>query len=85
MIELEPFVATQSWVNKEYSKGLRTHPCGSLVLRISKVEVFPTFTTWGKPVRKSRTKLHKGMVQTQSLKLNDELWSNGTMVLNSEL
>uniref|UniRef100_A0A674C2H3 CCAAT-binding factor domain-containing protein n=1 Tax=Salmo trutta TaxID=8032 RepID=A0A674C2H3_SALTR len=35
MIELEVCMATQSWVNREYRRGLRTHPCGAPVLRIS--------------------------------------------------
>ena len=53
-------MATQSWVNREYRRGLSTHPCGAPVLRISEVEVlFPTFTTWGRPFRKSRTQLHR--------------------------
>jgi hypothetical protein len=39
MIELEACMATQSWVNREYRRGLRTHPCGAPVLRISGVEV----------------------------------------------
>ena len=60
MIELEASKATQSWVNREYRMGLSTHPCGSPVLRISGVEMlFPTFTTWGQPVRKSRTQLQE--------------------------
>ena len=47
MIELEACVATQSWVNREYRRGLRTHPCGAPVLRISGVEMLlPTLTTW---------------------------------------
>ena len=29
MIELEACVAMQSWVNREYRRGLRTHPCGA--------------------------------------------------------
>ena len=67
-------MAMQSWVNRDYRRGLSTHPCGAPVLRISEVEVlFPTFTTWGRPVRKFRTQLHKGGVQTQGLKLDDEL------------
>ena len=32
-------MATQFWVNREYRRGLSTHPCGALVLRISGVEV----------------------------------------------
>ena len=45
------------------------------MMAISKVEVlFPTFTTWRGPVRKSRTQLHRGpRVETQGLKLNNEL------------
>jgi hypothetical protein len=39
MIELE------AWVNKEYRRVLSTHPCGAPVLRVSEVEMFPTFTT----------------------------------------
>ena len=32
----------------------------AIVLRISEVEVlFPTFTTWGWPIRKSRTQLNR--------------------------
>jgi hypothetical protein len=60
MNELEACMLTQSWVNRENSRGLSTHPCGAPVLRISEVEVlFPTFTTWGQPVSKSRTQLHR--------------------------
>ena len=51
-------MATQSWVNREYRRGLSTHPCRAPLLRVSEVEVFPTFTTWGRPVRNSRTQLH---------------------------
>ena len=29
MIELEACVATQWWGNREYRRGLRTHPCGA--------------------------------------------------------
>ena len=48
------------------------HPCGAPVLRISEVEVlFPTFTTWGWPV-KVQDPVAQGGVQTQSFKLNDE-------------
>jgi hypothetical protein len=44
------------------------------VLRISKVEVlFPTFTTWGQPVRKSRTQLHMVGFRPRVPELNDEL------------
>ena len=67
-------MATQSWVNREYRRGLSTHPCGAPLLTISEVEMlFPTFTTWGRPIRMSRTQLHRVGVETQGLKLNDEL------------
>ena len=71
MIELEACVATQSWVNKEYRRGLRTHPCGAPVLRISGEEMLlPTLTTWGRPVRKSSTQLHRAGLDDE---LDDEL------------
>ena len=60
MIKVEVCMATQSWVKREYRRGLSTHPCGAPVLRTSEVIVlFPTFTTWGRPVRKYRTQLHR--------------------------
>ena len=73
-------MTTQLWLNREYRKGLSTHPCGDPVLRISEVEVlFPTFTTWGE----ASQEVAQGGVQTQgpSLMMNLE----GTMVLNAEL
>jgi hypothetical protein len=30
-------VATQSWVNREYSRGVRTHPWGAPVLRVWRI------------------------------------------------
>jgi hypothetical protein len=39
MMELEMCVATQSWINMEYRRGLSTHPCGTPVLRVSVAEV----------------------------------------------
>ena len=77
-------MATQSWVNTEYKRGLSTHPCGAPVLRISEVEVlFPTFTTWGWPIRKSRTQLHRAGSRPRVSSLMTSL--EGTMVLNAEL
>ena len=66
MIELETYVATGSRVNREYRRGLNTHPCGAPVLRINEVEVFSTFTTLGRPVRKSRTQLHRVGFRTKA-------------------
>ena len=41
-------------------QGVQEWAVGPLVLRSSVVEVlFPTFTTWERPVRKSRTQLHR--------------------------
>ena len=48
------------------------HPCLAPVLRISGVEIlFPTFTTWGRPV-KVQEPVAQGGVETLGLKLNDE-------------
>jgi hypothetical protein len=72
-------MATQSWVNREYRRGLSTHPCGAPVLRVSEVEMlFPTFTTWGWPVK----------VQDPSWRPRDSslmMSLEGTMVLKAEL
>jgi hypothetical protein len=74
MIELEACMATQSWVNREYRRGLSTHPCGASMLRISEVEImFPTFTTWGRQREEVQVPVAQGGVETQGLKLNDEL------------
>ena len=73
MIELEACMATQSWVNREYRRGLRTPPCGAPVLKISGVEtLFPTLTTWGRPVQEVRHPAAQGGVETQGLELNDK-------------
>ena len=77
-------MAPQSWVNRGYRRGLSTHPCGAPVLRISEVEVlFPTFTNWGRPVRKSRTLLHRAGFRPRASSLMMSL--EGTLVLNAEL
>ena len=66
-------MATQLWVNKEYRRGLSTHPCGAPPLRVSEVEMlFPTFTTWGRRV-KVQDPVAQGGVETQGLQLDDEL------------
>ena len=62
-------MATQSWVDREYRRGLRTHPCGAPVLRISGVEMlFSTFT----PRQNVQDPVAQGGVKTQGLELNDE-------------
>ena len=72
----------QSWGNREYRRVLST--LEGPVLKISEVEMlFPTFTTWGWPVRKSRTQLHRVVFRPRALSLMMSL--EGTMVLNVEL
>ena len=39
MMALESWLATQSWVNREYMRGLCTHTCGAPGLRISVADV----------------------------------------------
>jgi hypothetical protein len=74
MIELEACIATQSWVNREYRRGLKTHPYGAPVLRISGVEMLllPTLTTWGAARQEVSDPAAQGGVDTQGLELNDE-------------
>ena len=48
------------WVRREYRSGLRMHPWGAPVLRISVADVLlPTLTTRGRPFRKSRIQLQR--------------------------
>jgi hypothetical protein len=60
---LEASIATQSWVNREYRSGLRMHPYGAPVLRISGVDDVFYPHHLGAAVRKSRI---------QGLEINDE-------------
>ena len=84
MMVLESCLAMQSWVNKEYRRGLSTHPWGAPVLKISVADVMlPTLTTWGRPVRKSRIQLQREMFSSRILSLLMSF--EGTMVLNAEL
>ena len=84
MIELKACMAMQSWVNRECRVGLRTHPCGDPLLRISGVEMLlPTLTTWGRPVRKSRIQLQREVFSPRILSL--VMSFVGAMVLNAEL
>jgi hypothetical protein len=74
--------ATQSWVNRDYTRGLITHPCGAPVWRISEVEgLFTTFTTRGRPIRKSRTQLHGAGFRPRAPSLLMSL--EGTVVLKA--
>jgi hypothetical protein len=77
-------MATQSLLNREYRRGLSMHPCGAPVLRINIEEVlFPTFTIWGQPVRKSMTQLHRAGFRHRAPSLIMSL--EGTRVLKAEL
>ena len=68
MMVLESCLAMQSWVNREYRRGLCTHPSGAPVLRVSVVEMtLPTLTTWGRPGRKSRIKLQRELFKPRVL------------------
>ena len=57
---------------------------GPPALRVSVEEVMmPTFTTWGRPVRKSRTQLHREEFSPRAVSFVVSL--EGTMVLKAEL
>ena len=76
----ELVLATQSWVNRGCSRGLRTHPWVVIVLRVSVGEVLlPILTACGLPIRKSRIQLQRVMSRPRALSLE------GTIVLNAEL
>ena len=84
MMVLESCLTMQSWVNREYRRGLSTHPWGAPVLRISVADVLlPTLTTWGRPVRKSRIQLQREVFSPRFLSL--VMIFEGTMVLNAQL
>ena len=84
MMVLESCLAMQSWVNRDYRRGLSTHPWGAPVLRISIADVLlPTFTTWVRPVRKSRIQMQREVFSPRILRV--VMSFEGTMVLNAEL
>ena len=83
MMVLESCLAMQLWVNREYRRGLSTHPWGTPVLRISVADVLlPTLTTWGRPVRKSRIQLQREVFSLRILSL--VMSFGGTIVLNAD-
>jgi hypothetical protein len=84
MMVLELCLAAQLWLNREYMRGLSTHPWGAPVLRINVADVLlPTLTTWRRPVRKSRIQLPREVFGPRFLSL--VLSFEGTMLLNAEL
>jgi hypothetical protein len=73
-MESEMCVTSQSWVCREYTRGLRMLPCGAPVLRISVEEVMlPNFTTWGAARQEVQDPVAYGRVQTQGYELCNEL------------
>ena len=84
MMVLESSLAMQSWVNREYRRGLSTHPWGAPVLRISMADIsLPTLTTWWRPVRKYRIQFQRKVFSPRILSL--VMSFECTMVLNAEL
>ncbi len=84
MIDVELWEDTQSWVYREYSRGLRTQPCGAPMFRVIELEVnWPTFTTCGLAVRKSWIQSQSEVFRPRSESLTASLV--GTIVLKAEL
>ncbi len=80
------------WVESGYTvmcvqgvqQGLKIQPWGAPLLRTRVDEVCPpTLATWGLPVRKSRTHLHREVFNPRSFSFVMNL--EGTMLLNAEL
>ena len=70
MMVLESCVAMQSWVNREYRRGLSMHPWGAPVLRISVADVLlPTLTTWGAARQEAQDPVAEGGVCPRILSL----------------
>ena len=79
-IELEGNLAIQSEVYKEYSKGLRTQPCGALVLRMIVEEVLlPILTDCSLWVRKSRIQLQREEPSPRPRQFGDESRRNNSV------
>jgi len=75
MLELD--LATQSWVYRDYSRGLRTQPWGAPVFRVRGLEVcLSTLATWGLAVSKSRIQAHRGVFRPSSISLPDQSAGN---------
>jgi hypothetical protein len=73
MIELEACVAKESWVNKEYRMGLSMHRCGARVEDQRSGDVVSYLHYLGAAYQVVQDPVAQGGVQTQGLKLNDEL------------
>ena len=68
---------------REYRRGLSTHPGGAPVLRISVADMLPTLTTRGRRVRKCRIEMQWEVFSPRVLSLVMSFM--GTMVFNGEL
>ena len=74
MMVLESGLTMQSWVNREYRRGLCTHPWGAPVLRISGGgDVVPYPHHLGAAHQEVQYPVAQGGVETQGLELDDEL------------
>src|SRR4029434_715838 len=81
---LEPCTAVQSWVKREWRRGLSTQPCGTPVFRMRVEEVwFSTLTDWGLLDRKSSIQLQREVLIPRSLSFVISL--EGMTVLKAEL
>ncbi len=70
MMWLELNLAVQSWVSSMKSSGLSTQPCGAPVLSVVVLEVlWPTWTDWGLPVKKSRIQLQRELLRPSRFSL----------------
>ena len=78
-------MATQSWVLQGVQERAENTPLWGPIVEDQRGgdELFPTLTTWGRPVRKSRTQLHMAVSRPRVSSLMTSL--EGTMVLNAEL
>jgi hypothetical protein len=64
----------QSWVNTEYRRGLRTHPCGAPSVEGQQSGGDVSYLHHlGAAYQDVQDPVAQGRVQTQGLKLNDEL------------
>ena len=82
MIKGEVCMATQSWVKREYRRGLSTHPCGEPVLRISEGVVFYLHHL-GATRQEVQGPVAQGGARPRVLSLMMSL--EGTMVLTAKL
>ncbi len=72
------------YVHRLYSRGLRQQPCGAPVFRTVVDEyLFPTFTVWSWPVRKSCNHLQMELQRPRSVSLDKRI--DGWIILKALL